>query len=142
MNHLATLIPAANLAFASQNVEVPAVVFGFVLILAAIRLYYRHQREKLWHDTARTALEKGQPVPLSSSLGGEARGGTQDLRSGLIILAVGVAFFFADRAGLPAQAKLPAYILTGVGVALLLSALFRLVFSGKGGHADDSNPGS
>ena len=39
------------------------IVFGFFIVLVAIRSFARFQRQKMWHDTVRAAIDKGQPIP-------------------------------------------------------------------------------
>ena len=48
-----------------------AVVFGLVgmgigLVFGVLAMYFAHRRRVLWHETARIALEKGQPLPPPS----------------------------------------------------------------------------
>ena len=83
------------------------VIFGFVLCLILIMAFFRHQREKMWHETARLALEKGQPVP--SRWGGAVGPGFAgrrgfahfgywgpwwEIRRGLVLLAVSAGLYY------------------------------------------------
>ena len=103
----------------------PLALVGF--IIGAV-LYYKHSREAMWHETARLALEKGQPLPAPP--GAEEPAPLQiktthgDIRAGLILIGVGagLAIFFKciglrDGMGIGA---IPGFI----GVALLLFGLF------------------
>ena len=42
-------------------VPVAALIFAGVIAVSA--MYFQHRRRELWHQTARIALEKGQPLP-------------------------------------------------------------------------------
>lgn len=92
---------AGSLAIASLSSDDDKlyIIFGFVLCLLAIMMFFKHQREKMWHETARLALEKGQPVPSrwNATFGsGRMRGigpwgcwsPWWEIRRGLILLAV------------------------------------------------------
>lgn len=97
------------------------VIFGFVLCLALIRRYFRYQRDKMWHETTRLALEKGQPLPANwSNNGWCGRGRFWDLRRGLVLIAIGVALYYA----LPADSRLWAALPGFIGIAHLLFGLF------------------
>src|SRR5437660_1130186 len=37
----------------------------FAAVMALGGMYFRHRQIALWHETARVALEKGQPVPAA-----------------------------------------------------------------------------
>ena len=140
--------------FIEQLIPLFGIVFGcsIPIVIVCASLYYKHRRDALWHETARIALEKGQPIPqrLDSEGAGldvppptadaatwlrmrrEARR-LKDIRGGLILLAIGFAFLVASRHGsfLGSQGLFPAFILLGIGAALLLNALFNALFSGK-----------
>ena len=76
-----------------------ALIFGFILCLILIRGYFHQQRVRQWHETARVALEKGQPPPerFDQRWGrGFGRWGAwRDFRRGIIFLAVGAGLYFA-----------------------------------------------
>ena len=79
-----------------------ALIFGFILGLILIRGYFRQRRIQLWHETARIALEKGQPPPerfdrfdQMAGRGFGRWGGWTDFRRGIIFLAVGSGLYFA-----------------------------------------------
>ncbi len=44
-------------------VPVAGLIFAGVLIVSG--MYFQHRRREMWHQTARIALEKGQPLPPS-----------------------------------------------------------------------------
>ncbi len=99
------------------------VIFSFVIVVIAIRNFTRLQRQKLWHETARAALDKGQPLPPDFISGrwenGPRFAGGWPLSRGLILIAVGVSFHLIDKPGLRAWAPLPLC----VGAAFLVISL-------------------
>lgn len=137
-----------NLPFGLANHDnTLVVIFGFVLCLVVIKQISRYQRARLWHDTARLAMEKGQPVP-----NGEpdkfARGEFprrrferhfarydhwRYLRHGLVMIAIGVALYFA----LPPDGQAWALIPGLIGVANLLTWTFYLFRADKSRDRDD-----
>ncbi|HVU17635.1 MAG TPA: DUF6249 domain-containing protein [Candidatus Didemnitutus sp.] len=116
-----------------------ALVVGTTAIVFGIK--HSQRQQELWHETARIALEKGQPLPpmpdgMKAETKPEAR--SNDFRSGLILIGVGGGlYFFFEAMNLPFLrfvGAIPGFI----GVALLLFALGGLAFGGK----DDSTPRS
>jgi len=110
-------------------------IFAFVIVIVAIANWRRFRQEKLWHDTARLALEKGQPLPagmtpdnLSASC---RRGGRNrpwnDLRGGLVLIAVGTGVYLA----IPGPARLWGYVPMFIGVALLAAGLIGMLVRGR-----------
>ncbi|HVW20263.1 MAG TPA: DUF6249 domain-containing protein [Opitutaceae bacterium] len=121
-------------------------VFSIPIIAIVGHFYTRHRREKLWHETARLALEKGQPIPAgpeperqggggapagaafaapAQGAGGERWGRQRherkresDLRGGLVLLGLGTALYLANR-----SMALPGFVLIGIGAALVVSYL-------------------
>lgn len=119
------------------------VIFAFVICVVIIKQISRYQRARLWHETARLALEKGQPVPVEGlqkdprdelRRNRPIRLGCRDhwcyLRRGLVQLAIGVALYFA----LPEEGKAWALIPALIGVANLIS---WLIFSLRADKSDD-----
>lgn len=101
------------------------VIFAFIIVVVAISRYFRWKRQQLWHETARLALEKGQPLPSEplGSCGGDGRygfGPVGDLRRGLILIAVAGGLYLGMDGDVRPWAALPGLI----GVAHLLFALF------------------
>jgi hypothetical protein len=90
-------------------------------------LIIAHHRQQLWHETARLALEKGQPLPTevkeTHATPPADRGPGADLRAGLICIGVGVGLFlFFDALigrGMAYVGAIPGFI----GVALVLYAI-------------------
>ena len=80
--------------------------FGFILTLILIVRHYRDKASQRWHETARTAIEKGQPLPAGfdpASCGGWGRWGRRSpqgyLRRGLVLIAIGAAVHLAGWSG-------------------------------------------
>lgn len=90
-------------------------------------MYFEQQRRRLWHETARLALEKGQPLPPSiDAPAPENRRGyrpARDIRRGLVLMSVGVGLYFFLGHVAPDVATVGA-IPGLIGVALLLFGLF------------------
>ncbi|HEY3755719.1 MAG TPA: DUF6249 domain-containing protein [Opitutaceae bacterium] len=96
------------------------VVFAFILILVAIRTASRAQRDRYWADIARTAIEKGQPVPpVPPHYYRSWKYGPYGWTRGLVWIAIGVSFFLIPRTDLREWAPLPICI----GVAILIIGL-------------------
>lgn len=113
-------------------IPVVALMVGGAIAICA--LYFRHRQQELWHETARVALEKGQPIPpmpapdhdeTEASLEPKSRAG-QDLRAGLILIAIGAGlwFFLGAMGGfLRYVGLIPGFI----GIALTLFGAISLV---------------
>ena len=112
-------------------------------------LYFKYQRQRLWHETARIALEKGQPLPVNSAKDEQESHSPRarnDLRTGMILIAVSVGLMLTPWRfngleqvnGLWFGAAIPGCI----GVALLLNALLTAVVSHftKKNRSDNSAP--
>jgi hypothetical protein len=113
-------------------------VAGIILagVIAVAGMYFHNRRREMWHETARIALEKGQPLPPLGHRDDEDEkkpGGldaTHDVRGGMVLIAVGAGLWLmlgsiADR--LRYIGAIPGFI----GVALLLFALLSAVFRRK-----------
>jgi hypothetical protein len=101
----------------------PIITFSFVLLLFAIRSFTRLQQQKLWHETARIALEKGLPPPPFPATVGRGR----MIYVGLVWVAVGIGLRFVQLSGPSRWAPLPICI----GIALLVGGVIQLVFPPK-----------
>jgi len=110
-------------------------LFGGVMGIAG--MYFHHQRQKLWHDTARIALEKGQPIPPrdgdyeddEKSPGIKSRA-NHDVRGGLVLIAVGAGLWLT-LSGIAGNLRYVGAIPGFIGVALLLYALLAAIFGRK-----------
>jgi hypothetical protein len=113
-------------------------VFTFLSIAAYSRHRYRSEERMKLYDTARAAVEKGQPLPtevitaMAQSAPAERppRTAFADLRSGVIMTAVGLGIFVfgyvgqvyeRDVAILMGIAAIPGLI----GVALIILSVFN-----------------
>ena len=140
-------------------ISIAGMVFAGIIIVAGLVFKY-HQR-RLWHETTRAALEKGLPPPSYP--------GTQKqeiekswhefamnqasahhnfrrsrwrcaLRRGLVLLAIGVAFYAARPPSWTPLWNLAIYVPGFIGAALLLNALFSAIFSQKETESDARPP--
>jgi len=114
---IAIIMPIAGLFFAA--------VFGIS------GMYFHHRKQELWHQTARLALEKGQPLPTFGDVVEPAAPATPQTRwrglmiGGLINLGVGAGLFVA-LGQLPNASFNVGYFgcIPGfIGIALLIGAL-------------------
>ena len=126
--------------------------FGFYISLAGMAtgiifgglgMYFHHKRQAMWHETARIALEKGQPVPPGpdrDSPSGLSHALTEEkiranrirgyLLGGTINVAVGAGLYLALMKLSPNTAYFAA-IPGFIGVALLFVALLDLLLTRK-----------
>lgn len=121
-------------------------------LFGLLGMYLGHRRRVLWHETARIALEKGQPIPVPppdscgnwSDASAYPRSGSPAefshqrarhrsrglLISGMVNIAVGLGMYvaFSQFAGKAAYAgAIPAFI----GVAFIAGAAIELWFAPK-----------
>ena len=144
---LALLIPIAGMALAG--------------IIVVAGLVFKYHQRRLWHETARAAIEKGQPLPPYP---GAQKDETEkswhefaknqasahhnfrrsrwrcDLRRGLVLLAIGLAFYAARPPSWTPLWNLAIYVPGFIGAALLLNALFSAIFSPKETETDTRPP--
>lgn len=112
-----------------------AITGGMLITIVVIvgGLIVANRRQAMWHQTARLALEKGQPLPKpldaeerEASEKNEQRDGRNDVRSGLIMMAVGggLYLFLANLVShaLGLVGAIPGFI----GVALFAYGLISL----------------
>ena len=113
------------------------------VLFGGLGMYFHHKRQALWHETARIALEKGQPVPSGpewDSPGGPSQAITEEkiranrirgyLLGGVINVAVGAGLYLALMQVSPNTAYFAA-IPGFIGVALLIVALLDLLLTRK-----------
>ncbi len=107
------------------------------LIFGLSAMYFDYRRRALWHETARLALEKGQPLPENFDKTDPSRRGpsspANDIRGGLISIAVGAGlyWFFVGFGMGPLRyvGAIPGF----VGIAMLLFGLFGALRQKKTG---------
>ena len=107
-------------------IPIIAIVMGcsIPMVIVGLLLYFRHRKNKMLHETVRTMVDKGVPIPpeMFKSAGNDSmeEGRTNrprnDLRTGLILtcLGVGIVLFIGK----------PGWIILFLGVAFLLIASF------------------
>ena len=121
------------------GILVPITLFLVGLLIVTAVLYFRNQQRKLWHETARIALEKGQPIPaIPTALEADAmfkpapkahNNGHGDVRAGLILLAISAGLYFG-REGIHIPMA-GVYIPGFIGLAILLNALISYLITKK-----------
>lgn len=139
------LLPSATVLFspllALQTIPLVAIIGGLVIggTIALSAIYFHHKRNQMWHETARLALEKGQPVPpmplrdeelalrpppgVSFAEWQQAKlveSRTHAFRGGLILVAIGIGLHLVLGPGNMIGA-IPGLI----GVALIINALIE-----------------
>lgn len=124
------------------SIVVPVVGLVFAGVIIVTTFYFKHRERELWHQTARVALEKGQPLPvLPDSAGfGDAAAAVKAataannqprwrgyLIGGLINLAVGAGLFvsLSQISGASFNVGYFGCIPGFIGIALLLGAVIE-----------------
>lgn len=124
-------------------IVVPIAGMIFAGVMAIAGMYFSHQRKRLWHDTARLALEKGQPLP--PALETQDRPSSRhhrhrernDLRTGLILLAVSAGIYLFLRSVRAGEAANIAAIPGFIGIALLILGMFSAFTGPKSTDTND-----
>lgn len=115
-------------------IAIIAVGGGMLIAIVGIvgGLIIAHHRQKQWHETARLALEKGQPLPAQLDEAPQSQprqrtdGPRRDLRTGLVLIAVGAGlYFFLGTLVGPALGRVGA-IPGFIGVALVFFHLLNV----------------
>ncbi len=147
MLHLPALPLAGILGLGLPEIIVILVLMmGPVMVVAIVgfALYFKHKQRQAWHELARIALEKGQPIPpypgrcaeeaMASAMetGGYRRlhhgSRRRDLTGWLVMLAIGAAIYLGMPPGNRGSLMF-AYVPAFIGLALLLSTLIDAIFS-------------
>jgi len=147
-----TLFPRALLADISSLPWVAIVAVGGGMLIAIVvivgGLIIAHHRQRQWHETARLALEKGQPLPQSlddsdsHKVQGRPEGPGRDLRAGLICIGTGAGLFLFFDALLGRWMAYVGAIPGFIGIALVLYAILDLAFGRKNASTSDRPPQS
>jgi len=114
-------------------VAIIAIVGSFLMGPVVIFIVFQsiQRRHQLWHETARVALEKGQPLPpmpadVAPPPPTEIKP-SNDIRTGLILIATGAGLFIFLNTlvgrGLGFVGAIPGFI----GIALLLFGILNAV---------------
>jgi hypothetical protein len=125
-------------------VAIVSIVGSFLMGPVVIFIVFQsiQRRHQLWHETARVALEKGQPLPpMPADVAPPPPSDTKpgnDIRTGLILIATGAGLFLFLNAlvgrGLGLVGAIPGFI----GVALLLFGLLNAATKRGGPPTDRS----
>jgi hypothetical protein len=138
------LLPLAEFDPRWLGLILPLITLVFVATIVVISNYFAHQKRKLWHETARLALEKGQPVPIAPSAIEEAVGQKPlndrprrgDVKVGLILLAVATGLFMSrEDMGIPSTSY---YVPGFIGIAFLVNALITYLTKPKASEKESS----
>lgn len=119
------------------GIVIPVAGLIFAAAIAISAMYFKNRQRELWHETARLALEKGQPMPPMPGTAEEAEyqpptgvgfaewqearrleSRRHELKGGLILIAIGVALFIFLGAS---AGRVSGGVLGGIGLALLVS---------------------
>lgn len=137
------LPPLAAFMGGPQITVILIILLSISIPLAGIIGYFytQQRREKLWHETARLALEKGLPIPAPPpsaesdhaapfaspppgvsheqwDRGRRESKRDRDLKGGLVLLGIGIALSYANHG-----MAMPSYIMIGIGAALVLGVI-------------------
>jgi hypothetical protein len=116
---------------------VPIAVLVCGAAIAISGMYFNHRRQALWHELARLAIEKGQPLPPQpqkeeKSLAEKRRDETRDdFRTGLILVAAGVGLWLFLGTFIRRELGYVGAVPGFVGVALLIHGLLSVTFGRK-----------
>lgn len=131
-----------NLQPWSVAIVVPVVGMIFAGVIIVTTMYFNHRRQELWHQTARVALEKGQPLPsfpdgagfadAAAAVKAATAANSQPrwrgyLIGGLINLAIGAGLFvsLSQISGTAFNVGYFGCIPGFIGLALLLGAVIE-----------------
>jgi hypothetical protein len=108
-------------------IPIIAIVMGcsIPIVIVGLQLYFRHRKNIVLHETLRTMVEKGVPIPPEMFQKSEhefmehdrAKRPRRDFRNGLIFIGVGIGILIvAGKAG---------WIILFMGVAFLVASMFE-----------------
>jgi hypothetical protein len=108
-------------------IPIIAIVMGcsIPIVIVGLQLYFRHRKNIVLHETVRTMVEKGVPIPPEIFQRTEhvfmerdsAKRPRNDLRNGLMLIGIGIGIvMLAGRAG---------YIMLFMGVAFVVASFFE-----------------
>ncbi len=108
-------------------IPIIAIVMGcsIPIVIVGLQLYFRHRKNIVLHETVRTMVEKGVPIPPEIFQRtehvfmerGSAKRPRNDLRNGLMLIGIGIGIvILAGRAG---------YIMLFMGVAFVVASFFE-----------------
>lgn len=125
---------------------VPIAGLVFVGVMGVSAMYFKNRERERWHETARVALEKGQPLPpppaeFRPRRDDRENSAQRDARGGLVLIALGAGLWVMFGA-VANHARFVGAIPGFIGIALLLYALGRALFSRKSRDSDLHPPQS
>jgi hypothetical protein len=117
------------------------------LVVGTTAVVMKSRERQMWHETARLALEKGQPMPPLSGRSEEYRRFRErreknDVRAGLIMIGIGAGIFLFLAAAGNGEARFIGTIPGFIGVALLLSGVINAVLAKDKKSPEDRPPQS
>lgn len=129
-------------------IMVPIGALGFTLLFISVSLYFQNKERQRRHETARIAMEKGQPVPSFAEVGvfadprlARQRSWIGLLIAGLINVALGIGLYFMLSSIPGAYVVRSCSAIPGlIGVALLVSALIVALVSRTKSDTGDRSP--
>lgn len=139
-----------NLSFAEISSYAMSISFAFLCALlglgmGAYAMFLNYRRQRLWHETARLALEKGQPLPPAELSDEElkyqappagvdavaweqnrrAQLARNDMRRGIILIGVGIGLSIFMASVNAAQARYVGAIPACIGLAMLANGFLN-----------------
>lgn len=129
-----------------SGIFIPIAALVLAGVVAVSGMYFHNRRREMWHETARIALEKGQPLPPFNHDDEDAekhpkdREANHDIRGGMVLIAVGAGLWLM-LGGISHNLRYIGAIPGFIGVALLLYALLSAMF-GKKTPPQDTPPRS
>jgi hypothetical protein len=121
-------------------IPIAGLIFAGVIVVCG--MYFKNRQRELWHETARLALEKGQPLPpvfdtetTEDEKSPRDIAPQHDIRGGLVLIAVGFGLWFMLNEFSP-KLRFVGAIPGFIGIALLVFATGRALFSSKSSRND------
>lgn len=108
-----------------MSIAIIAIIGGFISA---------YRRQKLWHETARIALERGQPLPPLSNEDkpkSARQSAENDIRTGLILIGVGGGLYLFMGNFLGGKMGYVGAVPGLMGIAFLLFGVVSLLTSNK-----------
>jgi len=112
-------------------VALVSIIGSFIMGPVVIFIVFRsiQQRQQMWHETARMAIERGQPLPPMPAdvqpPADEPPSKFNDLRAGLVLMGVGLGLFLFLGALISRPLGYVGAIPGFIGVALVISSFFN-----------------
>lgn len=139
-----------HLSFAEMSSYAMSISFAFLCSLLGLgiggfAMFLNYRRQRLWHETARLALEKGQPLPAPERSDEELKYqapppgvdpvawehsrrallARNDIRRGIILIGVGIGLSLFMSSVNAAQARYVGAIPACIGLAMLINGFLN-----------------